>query len=320
MATRLSNFRAVTALITPFGEDGIDRQALTGAIDRQLGAGMDAVLLCDVTGEGHALSDDERDTVLTTCLARAQGRLAVIAATGTNGTASSIALTRRAQQLGADGILLTVPYYSKPTAEGVAGHFRSIADTTHLPIIIDDDPQRTVVEAGPALLAALSDVENIVGIRHGVGRLAAFCGLGPVLRRRYHHYCGDGIDPVAFLACGGHGVMCSYGNLYPASLAGIGRGLVEAGDLYRCRMETFLSVTGSCPDVAIIKAACALLHGQGSAVRLPLVKPDPELVEALRVALADADLPSLPLQQQAAALSGGQSGGRSEGMRVRFCI
>lgn len=286
MRGRLSNIRTATALVTPFDGDEIDPAGLMAAIDRQVLAGMDAVIVCDMTGEGYSLTDAERDIVLSTCLEQGGGRLAVIAATGTYSTARSIALTRRAQQLGADGLLVTVPYYSKPTKAGVANHFRSIADATHLPIIIDDDPQRTVIEGGATLLSALMDVENIVGIRHGAGRLSVFAHLDPVLRRRYHHYCGDELDVPAFLGCGGHGVVSSAGNLEPFLLAAMGRGLPGASARFGQQMAALLLATGGQWDASVIKAAGAILWGSADAVRLPLVGIGVEMRDALQRVLA----------------------------------
>lgn len=291
MRGRLSNIRTATALVTPFDGDDIDRAGLMAAIDRQVSAGMDAVIVCDVAGEGCTLSDTERDVVLSICLEQAGGRLAVIAATGTYCTARSIALSRRAQQVGADGLLVTVPYYSKPTMAGVANHFRSIANATHLPIIIDDDPQRTVIEGGARLLSALMDVENIVGVRHGAGRLSAFAHLDPVLRRRYHHYCGDEVDVPAFLTCGGHGVVSAAGNLFPLLLAAMGRGFPGACALFGQQISALLLATGGQWDACVIKEASAVLWGSACTVRLPLIGIDADMRDALQEALASLDAP-----------------------------
>lgn len=301
MTARLSNIRTATALITPFAGEKVDCSALTTLIDCQRRAGIDAVIVCDVTGEGYALSDDERDTVVSTCLERAEGRLAVLVATGTYGTERSIMLAGRAQQLGADGLLVTVPYYSKPTKAGVASHFRSIAEATHLPVIIDDDPQRTVIEGGATLLSALFDVQNVVGVRHGAGRLAAFARLDPALRRRYHHYCGDEMDLPAFLACGCHGVMSSYGNLFPFRLAAVGRGFSGAAGQFQREIAALLEATRGQWDAATIKAACAILHGDSEKVRLPMVELEADMREAVRRALITLGAPAGALASHAVA-------------------
>lgn len=292
VTARLSNVRAATALTTPFSDDRVDDDALGTLVDCQCRAGMDAIVICDVVGEGYALSHEERDLVLSACVERAQGRLAVIAATGTYCTAQSVALAKRAQRLGADALLVTVPYYSKPTKAGVIAHFQSIAEATHLPIIIDDDPQRTGIEGGAGLLTALSDTLNIVGIRHGAGRLPAFVQLDLVLRRRYHHYCGDEIDLPAFLACGGHGMMSGYGNLFPFRLAALGRGFAGSSGQFRREMTGLLAATAGQWDAAVVKAACAILHGDCDTVRLPLVRLDADMCDALRRALTAFEVPA----------------------------
>lgn len=298
MPARLSNLRTVTALVTPFDASRVDHAALAGAIDRQVRAGMDAVIVCDAIGEGPALTQEERDAVLSTCLLRANGRLAVIAATGSNGTAHTIAMTQRAAALGADGVIVTLPYYSKPTKAGVLAHFRSVASVTHLPLIIDDDPQRVAIEGGEWLLSALADVETIAAVRHGAGRLSAFTQLSPVLRRRYHHYCGDEVDLPAFMACGGHGVVSAAGNFLPYQLAALGRGFPGAAGQFCRDVRLVLDATGGQWDAAVVKAACAVVHGGTPGMRLPLVDIDSASDQALRQALASFDAGAdMPLSQ-----------------------
>lgn len=287
MTVGIAELRTVTALVTPFRDGSLEPSLLAAAVDRQVRAGVDGIVVCDVFGEGYALSRDERDRVLTTCLERTAGRLAVLAATGTNDTAETVAMTRRAEELGADGVLVTVPYYSKPVPKGVIGHFREVAGATRLPVIMDDDPYRTALDCGHALLSSLADVENIVGIRHGIGRLEAFHRLPADLRRRYRHYSSDDSTLPMFLACGGHGCISALGNVLPYRLAAMNApAAASAGDLSFRQAQSLLVAAEGRWDAAIVKAAAAILYGTPPEVRLPLVEVEPQVREAIAHALA----------------------------------
>ncbi|UIK03494.1 dihydrodipicolinate synthase family protein [Neorhizobium galegae] len=137
--------QAYTPLLTPFSENGIDFQALESAVDRQIVGGMDGIIVCDAVGEGFALSQGERDAILWSCVTRAKPHLSIIAAAGTNCTRTTIEQSHRAAELGADALLITVPYYSKPPLKGVIDHFRQISAAVSIPILIDDDPREACV-------------------------------------------------------------------------------------------------------------------------------------------------------------------------------
>ncbi|OHV76132.1 hypothetical protein LCM4573_15605 [Rhizobium sp. LCM 4573] len=282
----IAELRTVTALVTPFRNGAVEHSLLNEAVDRQVRTGIDGIVVCDIFGEGHALARDERDHLLSACLERAAGRLAVFAATGTNNTAETVALTRRAAEIGADGVLVTVPYYSKPTLRGVIGHFREVAGATRLPVILDDDPHRTALDCGQALLSSLTDIQNIVGVRHGIGRLEAFHRLPADLRRRYRHYSSDDSTLPMFLACGGHGWISALGNVFPYRLAAMTPVAASAGDLSFRQAQSLLVAAEGRWDAAVVKAATAILYETPSEVRLPLVEVEPQVSEAIAHALA----------------------------------
>ena len=154
-----------TALITPFSEDKIDYAALGRLIDRQIDAGVGALIIGGTTGEAATLSDKERYELYTFSRERIGGRCALVLGTGTNDTRVAIKHTNFAEELGCDGALLVTPYYNKGTERGIVAHYRKIAESTSLPLILYNVPGRTGVNITRQMLKSLSEVENIVGIK-----------------------------------------------------------------------------------------------------------------------------------------------------------
>lgn len=262
---------AITAMLTPFCATGIDIPAFEAEVARQVAAGMDGVVVHDVIGEGCTLDQPEKDLLLTTAVRCAGDNLTVIAATGSNCTRKTIEDSVRAQRLGADALLVTVPYYSKPTLKGVADHFRQISAAVGVEIMVDDEPSRTARDYGADLLEALADLDEIVGICHGSGRLAHFADLKTRLRDRYTHLSRDERSLSSFMALGGSGVVSSLSNVSPDARWPIGE----------------MSVAGIEPcDIPSLKVAVSANRPYPIDVRLPLVPLDQESENLLRRACA----------------------------------
>ncbi|KQQ35532.1 hypothetical protein ASG19_17745 [Rhizobium sp. Leaf306] len=267
---------AITAMLTPFSGTGIDIAVFETEVGRQVGAGIDAIVVHDVIGEGCALDHREQDLLLTTAVRRAGSKLTVIAATGSNCTAKTIEHSLRAQELGAKALLLTVPYYTKPTLKGVIDHFRQIEAVVRLPILIDDDPSRTARDFGEELLVGLADLAGIVGVCHGPGRLAHFANLKTSLRTRFNHLSRDDHSMSSFLALGGSGVISALTNIRPAPMTSSNR-TVDARSIPQL---------DAC-DVAALKLAVSLDRPFPTNVRLPLVPLERDEEIALRAACAE---------------------------------
>lgn len=210
-----SIFRGVgTALVTPFRHGKIDYPALDGLIERQIRGGIDALIIGGTTGEAATLSDRERYSLYTHAVDKIDGRCAVILGTGTNDTRVAIKHTDAAERLGACGALVVTPYYNKGTSRGVLEHYRAIAASTDLPLILYNVPSRTGVNIGLSELAELSKIENIVGIKEAsdsADRLAKIAALGDALPL----YAGNDSQTYTALALGGAGVISVLSNLYP---------------------------------------------------------------------------------------------------------
>lgn len=284
---RRARRQTFTPLLTPFVENRIDLPAFEAAIDRQIVAGVDGIVICDVIGEGPVLGSDEQEKLLETCVFRARPHLSVIAAAGTNCTASTIERCRRAEQLGADALLVTVPYYSKPTLNGVVQHFRETAAAVGIPIIVDDDPGRTARDYGSALVEALAEIDAIASICHGAGRFGHFAALPASLKARFMHLSRDDNRLMEFLDLGGHGALSALANVIPSPVQTMvemterGRG---AGSLLRA-MSVAAAALGA-DDVVALKEAQFFVHQFPADVRLPLVPAEPETILRMRHAFA----------------------------------
>jgi 4-hydroxy-tetrahydrodipicolinate synthase len=281
--------QAFTPLLTPFCGEGLelDLEAFNAAIDRQIFAGMDGIVVGDAVGEGPLLTAEERDALLRAAVGRGRPHLSVIAATGTNCTRTTIDRSRRAEALGADALLVTVPYYSKPTLAGVVEHFRQLAAAVSLPILIDDDPGRTAKDFGSALLEALADCRAVVGVCHGPDRLAHFAGLASKLGTRFLHLTRDDVRLSQFLALGGNGTISPAANIIPSPI----QTMVSLGGSLEKDSSFGMAVCGAIAaldrdDVAALKEAASFIHHYPADVRLPLVPAEPETVIRIRHAFA----------------------------------
>lgn len=276
-----------TPLLSPFNDGRIDLSEFEAAIDRQIIAGVDGIVVCDVIGEGPVLGSDEYQSLLKTAVSHGRPHLSVIAATGTNCTAKTVERCRRAEELGADALLVTVPYYSKPTLKGVINHFREITAAVGIPVIVDDDPGRTAKDYGPALVDALAEIDPVVGIGHGAGRLEHFAALPASLRDRFMHLSRDDRKLMEFLDMGGHGALSALANIIPSPVQTM-VAMAERGSgcdsLLQAMSVSSAAVGGD--DVAALKEAQFFLHQSPADVRLPLVAAEPETILRVRHAFA----------------------------------
>lgn len=276
-----------TPLLTPFSGGVVNHGAFEAAIERQIVAGIDGIVIGDVIGEGPTSSDEEREMLLKTGISNGKRHLSVIAATGTNCTAATIARCRRAEELGADALLVTVPYYSRPTLAGVVEHFRRITAAVSLPVVVDDDPGRTARDYGPALMEALAGFDIITGICHGTDRLGHFAGVSQALKDRYLHLSRDDATLLPFLSTGGAGALSAVANVIPSDLQAVvamTKERQEPGSLVQA-VATAVSAVAS-QDIAALKEAACFAHQFPRDVRLPLLACEPETVLRVRQAFA----------------------------------
>src|SRR6202140_5423110 len=203
-------------LPTPFDETGaVDLAAFARLCERQIEAGVLAIVVGETAGEAPTLTPVEHDTIVRAAVGIARGRLRVIAGAGSNSTSQAIELTRRAEAAGADAVLSVVPYYNKPMQAGIDAHFRAIAGSTTLPIILHDVPSRTIRELADATLARLAQSRQFIGLRDASGDITRPLRLRPNLPPGFRLLSGDDVTALAFIANGGDGCISLVSNVAP---------------------------------------------------------------------------------------------------------
>ena len=164
-----------TAIATPFNENGVNFNEFGKLIDFQISEGIDALVVCGTTGESATMSDSERKETMEFAINKVSKRVPVILGTGSNCTATAIKLTKYAESIGADGVLVVTPFYNKTTNEGLIAHYKAISNSTDLPIIMYNVPSRTGMNISPKICYELSKIENIVGIKEASRKLITDC-------------------------------------------------------------------------------------------------------------------------------------------------
>ncbi len=211
---------SLVALVTPMFEDGrVDFEALNRLVDFHIENGTDGIVAVGTTGESATLSVDEHLAVVQAVIKHAAGRIRVIAGTGANSTAEAIELSRHAKALGADMTLSVVPYYNKPTQSGIYRHYRAIAEAVDIPMIMYNVPGRTVADMCNDTALKLAEVPNIVGLKDATGDIGRACDLFRRAPADFALYSGDDPTGMAFMLCGGHGVISVTANVAPAAMS-----------------------------------------------------------------------------------------------------
>ncbi len=209
---------AATALVTPFLDGEVDYIAFGHLIDRQIDLGIDALVICGTTGESATLSDREHHEVLNFALAKANGRIPMIAGTGSNDTAHAIKMSKFACELGYDGLLCVTPYYNKATERGLIQSFSAIADAADKPIILYNVPTRTCTNITLPVYKELSRHENIVAVKEASGNMSAIAQLMCECGDDLDVYSGNDDQTLPMLSLGGQGVISVVSNIIPKEM------------------------------------------------------------------------------------------------------
>lgn len=281
---------AGVALVTPFHQDGsIDYEALERLLEDQIAGHTDAIIICGTTGEPVTMTEEERYSCIRFAVEKVGGRVPVIAGTGCNCTDTAVKMSKKVQELGADGLLVVTPYYNKATQEGLYQHYKAIAESVEIPLIMYNVPSRTGCNILPQTAARLGgEIENIVGIKEASGNIAQIATLASLCKGKLDIYSGNDDEVIPILALGGIGVISVFSNVAPREMHDICMEYLEgdrqkALDLqlkYLPLMHELFCEVNPIP----VKAALEILGKCGSHVRLPLTK----LSEEKRPALAEA--------------------------------
>lgn len=267
---------SLVALITPMNQDGsINYEQLHDLIDWHIENGTDGIVAVGTTGESATLPVEEHLAVIEATVKHVNKRIPVIAGTGANNTVEAIALSKAAEQAGADYTLSVVPYYNKPSQEGIYQHFKAIAEATSIPMIIYNVPGRTVISMSNDTILRLAEIPNIIGVKEASGNIGNNIELINSVPEGFAVLSGDDPTGLPFMLCGGHGVVTVAANVAPKLFADMCRAALE-GDIATARRlnEQLIPIynTMFCePSPAAPKWGLSLLGKCEPHVRLPLV-------------------------------------------------
>lgn len=215
-----THFRgAMTALVTPFSQGKVDVESLRGLVERQIEGGIHGLVPCGTTGESATMDPAEMALVIETVVDQAKGRVPVVAGVGTNNTKKSCELARQARRLGADGTLIVVPYYNKPSQVGLEAHFRAVIEAGELPAIVYDIPGRSVISLELDTLMRLTDLANLVAIKDASGNVIRAQEQQVLMGDRVTILCGDDALTLPMMAAGADGVISVTSNAFPKEVS-----------------------------------------------------------------------------------------------------
>lgn len=307
MTLRLSG--SMVAIVTPFLDETIDEAALTRLIELHVGAGTSAIVPCGTTGESATLSHQEHDRVIELAVQAARGRIPVIAGTGSNNTREAVRLTQHAQHTGADAALLIAPYYNRPTQRGLLLHFKAIAESTSLPLVLYNIASRTGVNIEPDTFAQLAELPNIVGVKEASGNLEQMSRILQLTKGKMALLSGDDGLTLPVLSIGGAGVISVTANLVPHDVAtmvsAFQAGRHDEALQWHQRMAPLTKALFLETNPIPIKTAMGMLGMIRPELRLPLCAMSEANQQKLEQALRDYGL-----------LKDG-AGGRGQGVRTK---
>ena len=264
-----------TALITPFRNGGVDVEALEGMVEFQVQHGVSGLVPCGTTGETPAMSEAEDRAVVEAVVRVANGRVPVVAGTGSNSTDMAIKYTRMAQEVGADGSLQVAPYYNKPTQEGLCRHFATIAESTDLPLILYNIPGRTSVTISADTMARLAEIPNIVGVKDSTLSMNMISDVIDLCGEDFDVLSGDDPMTLPLIALGGRGVISVASNVAPGAVSEMVKALLEGEwergrELHYDLLPLFRALFFETNPIPV-KTAASLLGLCSDEMRLPLI-------------------------------------------------
>lgn len=281
---------SIVALVTPFKNDALDEKTLRNLIEFHVKNGTCAIVPCGTTGESATLTYEEHDSVIEICIQQAKGRIPIIAGTGSNSTQEAIMMTSHAAKAGANASLQVAPYYNRPTQKGLYEHFKAIAETADIPMILYNIPSRTGVNIEPETIAKLAkDCKNIVAIKEASGNLEQMSRIKQLCGKNFDLLSGDDALTLPVLSIGGTGVISVVANIAPRDVADLVSAF-ERGDLAKAfeihykllpLIKAIFIETNPIP----VKTAMSLMGLCSPDLRLPMCAMAAENIEKLKKAL-----------------------------------
>lgn len=286
---------SAVALVTPFTKDNkVNFDKLAELIEYHIENKTDAIVACGTTGEATTMSDEEILSVLEFTVKKVNGRIPVIAGTGSNNTMHSVELSQKAEALGVDGLLIITPYYNKANKSGLKKHFITIAESVNIPIILYNVPGRTCMNISPALIAELAQVPNIVAVKEASGDLGQVAEIASLVPEDFAIYSGNDDSIVPLLSLGGHGVISVLANVCPRETHDLVEkyleGDVEGSRKIQLDLDALIAALFIEVNPIPVKTAMNLLGFEVGDLRLPLDNMDPANLEVLKKELINAGL------------------------------
>lgn len=283
-----------TAMATPFTQDGINYKEFEKLINNQIDAGIDAILVCGTTGESSTMSNEEKSSAIKFAVDIVNKRVPVIAGTGGNNTKSVIEMSKYAESVGVDGLLIVTPYYNKTTQAGLIAHYSAVASSTSLPIILYSVPSRTGVNITPETCLELSKIDNIVAIKEASGNLSQVAKIAALCGDNLHIYSGNDDQVLPTMSLGGLGVISVVSNLAPAKYTKMTHDFFNGNfeEAKQVQLESLELVDALFCEVNPIpvKAGLNMMNYDFGIPRLPLIEMSDIGKKRLEKALRNYDL------------------------------
>lgn len=264
-----------TAISTPFTENGVNFEEFGKLIEDQIENKVDSIIVCGTTGEASTMTLEERKETIKFAVNKVAGRIPVIAGTGSNCTAQAIDMTKYVESIGVDGALVVTPYYNKTTQDGLVLHYKKIAESTKLPIILYSVPSRTGVNILPETCKELSEIENIVAIKEASGNISQIAEIAKLCEDKLNIYSGNDDQIVPILSLGGIGVISVLSNIMPEFTHNITKEFFKGNIKEACKMQLdsldLIKALFSEVNPIPVKKALNLMGYNFGEPRLPLV-------------------------------------------------
>ncbi len=282
---------SATALITPFTEQGVNFDALEKLIRYQIENGTDALVILGTTGEPATMTEEEKESVISFAVKMVKGKCKIIVGTGSNCTEKAVLSSKKAEAMGADGVLAVTPYYNKCTQKGLIAYYKAIAGAIKIPVIAYNVPSRTGVNILPETMKEIAEIPNIAGIKEASGNMTQVMETARLIRGKCDLYSGEDALNFPILAAGGVAVISVVSNLLPKEIKALTE-LVLKGDYEKARSlsDRLLPVAKACfteVNPIPVKAGANLMGFRAGTPRPPLTECETENTEKLKKALLD---------------------------------
>jgi 4-hydroxy-tetrahydrodipicolinate synthase len=282
------------AIVTPFNESGVDFEKLNELLEWHISNSTDAIVVCGTTGEASTMSEAEKKETIKFTVEVVNKRIPVIAGTGSNNTAASINMSVWAESIGVDGLLIITPYYNKTTQKGLIEHFKAIAESVKIPIVLYNVPSRTGMNLEPKTLLALTKFENIVAVKEASGNISQIAKIKALCGDRIDVYSGNDDQIIPIMALGGLGVISVIANIIPKEVHDLCQLFLEGKTLEALKLQLdFLALNDAVfieTNPIPVKTAMNLLGMKAGNLRLPLCSMSEGNLEVLKKELVNYGL------------------------------